>query len=123
MMWKIVSLLLLFGATSLIGVYYATSQVMVIDDLDTAIIIGPSDRIAAAPSRLHRFHVWPSDISQMNWFNAFQNNPMKSSISDASPNLADEADITMSQDHFENMIFQILSNSNWPIFCWFWLTG
>jgi methyl-accepting chemotaxis protein len=50
MIWKVVSLLLLLGAASLGGAYYATSQFYVIDDLDTAIIDGP----AAAETNMSR---------------------------------------------------------------------
>jgi methyl-accepting chemotaxis protein len=50
MIWKVLSLLFLLGVTSLVSVYYATSQFTVIDDLDTAIINGP----AAAATNLAR---------------------------------------------------------------------
>jgi methyl-accepting chemotaxis protein len=42
MIWKVVSLLLLLGVTSVIGVYYATSQFKVIGDLFSVIIAGPA---------------------------------------------------------------------------------
>ncbi|MDR3436029.1 methyl-accepting chemotaxis protein, partial [Telmatospirillum sp.] len=40
--WKVVSLLLLLGAVSLGGAYYATLQFSVIDDINEVIIVGPA---------------------------------------------------------------------------------
>ena len=50
LIWKVASLLLLLGCTSLAGAYYATAQYSVIDELDSAIIDGP----AAANTNLAR---------------------------------------------------------------------
>ncbi len=46
MIWKVVSLLLMLASAGFAGVVYTTHQITVVDDLDTAIIEGPSAAIA-----------------------------------------------------------------------------